>query len=221
MVDEDKKLDFDQINWHIRGVLYRGNAQHHLERKILTSFTETGKATYRGNSSDFKSLDRTTFVTPWPVLSFTYPISQVEQGKFNERGGDIFTFYPCVIAINAEPYKDQIFDPSQGEGFVIKGDISADDIRMLFAKGIDRTSMITSEDRESFAIGNIRNSLLREINECSRLSSKSFLDKYHSGKITTRDIFYNLFMAKNSHSRADLSNVRKAIKYLEDFYRKS
>jgi len=214
-----KKVFFDEINWEKEGVLYRGNTQHKLEEKLLYSFVNDAPH-YSGNAIEDR--EKLTFVTPSLFSGFWYAEYWLNQQKNSMDIHTEFTFFPCVMAINVENYKNRIFTSTNGEGICLVGKIKPKDINLVFAKGIDRISKFFTDKtpvrfKELNDPTHIKNQLMTKIKEFD-IPKMSFLEKYHNRKMSDEEICFILFGPSPSYSKEQVEKVRRAVKYLKAFY---
>jgi len=144
MADQLIKVDYDKI-WdrgkhsssQKKGTLYRGNSQKMLERRVIDTMMDK-KPFYWGTENEQGKL---TFCSPKYYDSLFYSeywLSQYNDFEYENTCKFPHAFHPIMMEINASNYKGRIYRSTGGEGLVIKGPISLDDITILYSTHIDK-----------------------------------------------------------------------------------
>lgn len=207
----DKKIDPSEIT---RLKVYRGNSQHNFEYKFLKSFVETGNPVYTGNAHD-ENGNSITFFTPQLISSFFYAEHWLKDEVRSYRGP--FTLHPIILEINHQPYKNKIFKSSRAEGHYILGDISAEDIKVVFSKEIGFSQDSSFEDYRK-----VKGSARELTDFCnSNAPGYSLLQRYKTGQLDIRDLdpyLFGPFPNVPSKNKRKLGKIKEALKCLDDFY---
>jgi hypothetical protein len=145
MADQLIKVDYDDI-WDSdkhnssqkRGSLYRGNSQKMFERRVIESMMDS-EPTYWGTENEQGKL---TFCSPEYLGALSYADYWLNKHEYDfelEKSNRFpHTFYPLMMEIKAENYKDRIYRSTTGEGLAIRGPINLDDITILYSTQIDK-----------------------------------------------------------------------------------
>ncbi|MBS3073230.1 hypothetical protein J4465_00310 [Candidatus Pacearchaeota archaeon] len=148
LIPQDKslvKLDYDSwrnCKYGRLGALYRGILQGSLEKNVLENLAEGKDPSYYG-CSNFG--DKLTFFDKSPDVEL-YIERQLNnyssiKGQFHE-GTWPFTFQGIVLKLNPEKYKERLYLSRQGEGLIVLGDISLNDLEIIYSK---KTTTIIEE----------------------------------------------------------------------------
>ena|GEM_PF-6921167 len=149
------------------GFLYRGHNQGMFEERVLQNMTEGIEAYHGYDDPEIKKAtfcspvyltgifyakaeairlkviledDALATMSQYEVDSVSLGSNFEEFGQFfhNLGGMPLFSNFPVILEINAQKYKDSIYESSKGDGLIIKGPIDLEDITVLFSSQLDR-----------------------------------------------------------------------------------
>ncbi len=224
-----RKIEYGSIKCDIPEFLFRGYTQNIIEFDIMSSFLRDNKSVYRGHAFEYTNGEKEplTFVTRFLSDAFIYALYNMKK-KCTKKGGDyrfssynVFTIYPAVMAIDANPYRDRLFFPDDGEGIYIKGGIDTKDIVVVFGLGINRIAQFLSESHRRH-VETAHKSLLEEM-EMYELSEKSFVERLKDDSIDMNKLmplFFGLKTVSFEKRSSNIQLIKNGIEVLEQFYKR-
>lgn len=211
------------------GYLYRGNGQYQFEEKLLDTFLKRKPhyfGTYFNPTANRKR--KITFVDSAIYRTLYFMEKAIKEFRRSDKGGNFepdefmpFSQSAILLEINAEPYKDKIYESNTGEGLVILGPIDLEDITAIFSTEKNETEGRVPEPMNSaltWKIGDIE----EQIREHGMTPEKSLLRRYDSDpERTLRMLWGNTHLrSRTQPSVQDLKNLEGYIEMLRKFYRK-
>ncbi len=176
------KVNYNEIEWEAgrKGKLYRGNSQSNFEYKVFESSKKREKPNYYGclDTFDRENDDgnRITFCDRAYIGGLYHLGRHIDHLRESCDYPEPFSNFPLFMEIDASKYKDRIFRSTKGEGLIIKGPISIDDIAVLFSTHIDILDERQPKDIECRAwISYLKC-------KCKGLSRKDLLEKLDEDK---------------------------------------
>jgi len=129
------RINPKNIKWQRKGILYRGNTQWKFEHTVLRSMISGVKPVYKGceDSEGIKTFCSNLLTE---AIIFTRDRTR-EHSTYARRLESPFTIYPLIMEINVVNYTDKIYQTNEGEGLIITGSISLDDINIIFSSKKD------------------------------------------------------------------------------------
>ena len=161
-----------------KGILYRGNSQKMLERRVIESMMDE-KPTYWGTRSEGGEI--ITFCSPIYRDALFYAEYWIKKHMdFEVENSHKFphAFYPLMMEIKADRYKDRIYQSTGGEGLIIAGPINLEDITVNYSTRIDKFMEKAPErDKERKYLGLMKAAFEREITS-KGIQKDDLLDAY-------------------------------------------
>lgn len=217
----DQKINYDKVIAKNNGILFRGNSQARLEEDLFKSWVREESPIYRGNARSENNGEKITFVTSDLYNTLAYSLQHF--GSYGpKRNEEFFTDHPIIIAINAEPYKDKIYDPKHGEGVYIAGDINEKDMVPVIGLNIDNFFKFMSKE-QNILDDATQKRMIKIYADKNGFSKKSFIERYNSGQINKSSL-KNYLSNSSSSIQAGTESFEKldqAAKNLDKFLKKT
>jgi len=198
-----------------KGILYRGNSQKMLERRVIRSMMDRNPA-YWGTENEQGKL---TFCSPiYRDALFYADYWLKKQDGFDREAGRRFphAFYPLMMEIKADRYKDRIYRSTGGEGLIIAGPINLDDITVNYSTRIDRfMEKAPEQDMERKYLGLMKEAFEKDITS-KGIRKDDLLDAYAKNPDQTTGhllIFYHGMDMRNAKPR-HLKAIAKSMEAL-------
>lgn len=203
------KKDFDDIDWEFgkKGILYRANSQTCFERTVLKSIVDENRPSYWGTYLNNKNEEKITFCT----LIDTEMLYFLEKNIFKLSYYDPtppFSHFPLAMEIDAEGYRDKIYESTEGEGLIIKGPIDIKDINILYSTHINRLEKIINPiDRDMI------NRLLCRMGDFNR---EDLLDRYDKDqeKVLLELCYMGHYLRLGEYTKEEKNLTKEYIKLL-------
>lgn len=176
------RVNYDKIEWEAgrEGRLYRGNSQSNFEYKVFESLKKRERPNYWGCLDTFDrgndDKNRITFYDRIYMGGIYHLGRHLDHLRESRDYPEPFSNFPLFMEIDASRYKDRIFLSTKGEGLVIKGPISIDDITVLFSTHINLLDERMPKNIECRAW------IVYLEGKCNRLSRKDLLEKVDENK---------------------------------------
>jgi hypothetical protein len=184
MADKLIKINYDDI-WASdrhssnkrKGILYRGNSQKMLERRVIQSMMDK-KPTYWGTENEQRKL---TFCSPIyrdALFYADYWIKKHMDFEIENKHKFPHAFYPLMMEIKADKYKDRIYRSTGGEGLIIAGPINLDDITVNYSTKMDNfMEKAPEQDKERKYLRLMKEAFERDITS-KGIQKDDLLDAY-------------------------------------------
>jgi hypothetical protein len=205
-------IDYERIIWENEGKLYRGHRQGEFEYDLAKGFGRDEPPSYCGASN--VSQGRYTFCSSEPINM----ISSIMQRNFNDErefitgSQDFFTLFPIGMEIDARSYRERLFRSIEGEGIVITGPISIDDINIVYSSRKDLLGDLFSEEWTS----RLKEKLDSKIERASWISRDDLLSKYEKDPEEVRAFLMTyLYGMRMSLSPSTAQEMDKVDEYLQ------
>ena len=212
------KVNFEDIGWNLgrEGFFYRGNSQGKFERRVLESLVNNKDPKYYGVLDEGKKL---TFCSNSFMIGIGYTSSWIEkQLKFNrELELELFSKSPLIMEINANRYRDKIFESTSGDGLIIEGDINLDDIEIIYNGYINKLMEKNPLKNHPNYIASIQRFV--EICEKSGLLKEDLIASYKRIGLrrTISKLYLNAFGAKIVSKKE--SDTKEETRLIEEYIR--
>jgi hypothetical protein len=219
---EDIWSPHQHTSYRQKGRLYRGNTQKIFESRLIETTLE-GNPTYWGTVDNHEKITFCSAVYHDSLFYTNHWLTKFDEAEYEAERSFPHAFFPLAMEINAENYQDRIYKSTAGEGLIIKGPISLDDITILYSTRIDRLierqpRKDVEKERKNFAS---QKQAFEKMLETRGITRNDLLDAYDKNprQVTNFILYFYYHVNPANANHHHLTNVQKNLANLRAMLR--